>query len=151
MSSDRKPQTLKPLTWLLKHVRNALHHAIEEALRPLGLTEAQSALLMELAYGTGLSNAALARASFVTPQSMVQLLQSLEERGLIVRVRHPEGGRAMPAELTPEGRRHLFQVHLVMHQVEENLLGALSPDERNRLRKLLERCLASLRPDPERP
>lgn len=144
MPSDRKTPPLKPLSWLLKQLRNALHRTTEDALLPLGLTEAHAAVLMELAYGKPLSNAALARASFVTPQSMVQLLGSLEERGLVARGSDPQGGRAMPAELTPEGRRQVFQIHLAMREVEQKLLSGLNLDERNRLRALMERCLESL-------
>jgi DNA-binding MarR family transcriptional regulator len=146
VSTPRSTAGLKPLTWQLKQLRNALHRTTEDALLPLGLTEAHAAVLMELAYGKQLSNAALARASSVTPQSMLQLLRSLEERGLIRRT-NPKGGRAMPAELTPEGRRQVFQIHLAMRDIEQKLLGALSPEERNRLRGLLERCLASLLPE----
>ena len=122
--------------------------AIDEALAPLGLTAAQAGVLSALAYGAHLSNADLARESFVTPQSTVELLRTLEKRGLIVRRPHPSGGRSMPAELTPEGSKQLLAVHLAMREVEERLLRALGAEERKYLRVLLESCLASIRTEP---
>lgn len=121
---------------------------MDAALAPLDLTAAQAGVLSALAYDSHLSNAELARVSFVTPQSMVELLQSLEARGLIVRRPHPSGGRAMPAELTPEGAKQLLAVHLAMREVEEKLLRDLGAEERRHLRRLLENCLASLRSEP---
>ncbi|SPE37769.1 Transcriptional regulator [Candidatus Sulfopaludibacter sp. SbA6] len=132
------------MAWLFRQVQSALRRATEEALAPLDLTPSQAELLSALANGSRLSNAGLARAAFVTPQSMVELLRSLETRGLIVRRPDPSGGRAMPAELTPQGARQLLAVHLAMRAVEDRLLRDLEPDERARLRQLLERCLASL-------
>jgi len=76
---------------------------------------------------------------------MVEILQSLEARGLIVRRPHPSGGRAMPAELTSKGAKQLLAVHLAISEIEEHLLSDLGGEERTRLRQLLERCLASLR------
>jgi len=76
---------------------------------------------------------------------MVTLLKSLETRGLIVRRAHPEGGRAMPAELTPEGAKKLMTFRLAMREVEQRLLRSLPPADQTHLRQLLERCLESLR------
>ena len=133
------------MTWLLKQLQGALRAATDEALAPLDLTASQAAVLSALAYGSQLSNAELARNSFVTPQSMGEILQSLEARGLIVRRPHPSGGRAMPAELTAQGAKQLLAVHLAMREIEERVLRDLEGEDRTRLRQLLERCLASLR------
>jgi DNA-binding MarR family transcriptional regulator len=148
VSSKKAPPGLRPVAWLLKQVQSAMRTAIDEALAPLGLTAAQAGVLSALAYGAHLSNADLARESFVTPQSTVELLRTLEKRGLIVRRPHPSGGRSMPAELTPEGSKQLLAVHLAMREVEERLLRALGAEERKYLRVLLESCLASIRTEP---
>lgn len=116
---------------------------MEEALRDAGLTLSQANVLTELAYGKARSNAELARIHSVTPQTMVEILASLEHRGLISRMAKPEGGRAMPAELTRDGHSSVFTVHRAMRSVENRLLGALSPEEVSRLRRMLETCLAA--------
>jgi DNA-binding MarR family transcriptional regulator len=147
MSSKKNVKTLpplKPVIYLLKQVQSALRTAIEERLARAGLTAAQANVLLALAYAPRLSNAELARASFMTPQSMVETLQSLEKRGFIIRKPHPAGGRAMPAELTPQGAEQLLIVHMAMREVEERLLRGLTPEDQTHLREVLEHCLASL-------
>jgi DNA-binding MarR family transcriptional regulator len=121
-----------------------MRHAVEEALQGSGLTAAQANVLTQLAYGPARSNAELARAHSVTPQTMVEILASLERGGLISRSAKPEGGRAMPAELTKTGHARVLSTHLAMRQVEGRLLSLLSKQDVGRLRKLLEACLIAL-------
>jgi len=134
---------LKPVTLLLREVQVATRQALEEALRDAGLTVSQANILTELAYGKARSNAELARIHSVTPQTMIEILVSLERRGLISRMTQPDGGRAMPAELTREGHASVLTVHRAMRSVEERLLSPLSRDDVSRLRRLLQDCLAA--------
>jgi DNA-binding MarR family transcriptional regulator len=135
---------LKPITVLLRQLQGAMRQTMEEVLEETGLTMAQANVLTELAYGPARSNAELARIHFVTPQTMVEILASVERQGLVNRRPQPEGGRAMLAELTGEGRSKVFAVHLAMRQVEERFLGVLSKEDAARLRRLLEECLAAV-------
>ena len=135
---------VKPITVLLRQIQGATRRATEEALRNSDLTAAQANVLTELAYGEPRSNAELARLHSVTPQSMVEILASLERRGLISRSAKPDRGRAMPAELTKEGHAQLLSVHLAMRQVEKRLLNSLSTADISRLRMLLETCLTGI-------
>lgn len=139
----------RPVIYLFRHVQAALRAAIEEALAPTALTGAQVAVLSALRSEPHLSNAELARASFVTPQSMVPLLGALEEKGLVVRCPHPSGGRAMPAELTSQGVDALQIGWTAVKTVEDRLLSGLTRADQYALRDMLERCLASLRPYAE--
>lgn len=141
--------TVKPIGLLLRQIQRATRRAIEEALRDGKLTATQADVLTELAYGPPLSNAELARLHSVTPQSMVEILASLERAGLISRSAKPKHGRAMPAELTKEGHSQLLSVHLAMRQVERRLLSSLSSANISQLRQLLEACLSGL--EKERP
>jgi DNA-binding MarR family transcriptional regulator len=134
----------KPITVMLRQIQGATRRATEEALRDSNLTAAQANVLIELAYGQPRSNAELARFHSVTPQSMVEILASLERGGLISRSAKPNQGRAMPAELTQEGHSQLLSVHLAMRQVEQRLLNSLSTADVSQLRKLLEACLIGI-------
>jgi DNA-binding MarR family transcriptional regulator len=134
----------KPIALLLRQIQGAMRRVTEEALRDSKLTVAQANVLTELAYGRPRSNAELARLHSVTPQSMVEILASLERRGLISRSAKLERGRAMPAELTREGHSQLLSVHLAMRQVEQRLLNSLSTADISQLRKLLEACLIGI-------
>ena len=144
MSRKIVKTALKPVTLLLREVQVATRQALEEALRNAGLTVSQANVLTELAYGKARSNAELARIHSVTPQTMIEILGSLERRGLISRATKPDGGRAMPAELTREGHSSVLTVHRAMRSVENRLLGRLSQEDVSRLRRLLEDCLAAL-------
>lgn len=117
---------------------------MEDAIRDAGLTLSQANVLTELAYGKAQSNAELARIHSVTPQTMVEILASLEHRGLISRTTKPGSGRAMPAELTRDGHSSVLTVHRAMRSVEHRLLGGLSREEVSILRRLLENCLTAL-------
>jgi DNA-binding MarR family transcriptional regulator len=135
---------LKPITVLLRQIQGATRRATEEALRDIDLTAAQANVLAELAYGEPRSNAELARLHSIAPQSMVEILAFLERRGLVSRSARPEGGRAMPAELTGKGQAQLLRVHLAMRQVEQRLLDSFSTTDISQLRKLLEACLIGI-------
>ena len=126
-----------------------MRRASEEAIRDARLTLSQANVLTELAYGQARSNAELARTHSVTPQTMAEILISLERRGLISRAAKPEGGRAMPAELTKEGHASVLAVHLAMRRVEDRLLSRLSREDVSRLRRLLQDCLVTM--DREHP
>jgi DNA-binding MarR family transcriptional regulator len=144
VSSKVIKPAIKPMTVLLRQIQGATRRATEEALRESDLTAAQANVLTEVAYGQPRSNAELARLHSVTPQSMADILASLERRGLISRSAKPDRGRAMPAELTKEGHSQLLSVYLAMRQVEQRLLNSLSTADISQLRKLLEACLVGI-------
>lgn len=135
---------LKPITVLLRQLQSAIRQATDEALKEVGLTAAHANVLTELAYGPARSNAELARMNFVTAQTMVEILMSLEQKGLIVRDAHPNGGRAMLAQLTKEGHSKVFAVHMAMHHIEERFRRTLSPQDVSQMRRLLQVCLRAL-------
>jgi DNA-binding MarR family transcriptional regulator len=147
MRKTKQSASPRPTIYLLKHVQSELRNSMEKALAPAGLTVSQMAVLSALSAKPGLSNADLARLTFVTPQTMVPLLSSLETSGLIVRESHPSGGRTMPAKLTTQGIAKLRGGWKAVQTVEERMLRGLSPKEQIRLRELLEHCLTALRPE----
>jgi DNA-binding MarR family transcriptional regulator len=144
VSRENRSSGFKPITVLLRQLQNAMRHTTEEVLQEAELTPAQASVLTELAHGAARSNAELARAGFVAPQTMVEILMALERRGLLVRKPQPEGGRAMLAELTKEGSKAVFAVHLAMRRVEQRLLSVLAAEDASRLRRLLQECLTAL-------
>jgi DNA-binding MarR family transcriptional regulator len=134
----------EPLGYLIKRLHQALRGAAVEALRGQQLSLPQLGVLAAIRQSPGVSNAALARASFMTPPSMVELLAKLEDQGLVRRRPHPAGGRVLQAEVTPAGLQALRTGQSALQNVEARLLAGLSAQERELLRDLLARCLASL-------
>lgn len=102
MSQDRDGIDLDTsLGYLLKEASSALRAAMEEVLRPLGMTITHYSCLELLSQRPGLSNSELARGAFVTRQSMNVLLQALERDGFVTRpAEAPVGKALLPASPT---------------------------------------------------
>lgn len=77
-----------------------------------------------------LSNAQLARRAFITPQSMNDVVASLERKGLIERRVDPSHGRILRTRLTPAGNAMLRRVNPSLDALEGDLLQDVPPAER---------------------
>jgi DNA-binding MarR family transcriptional regulator len=145
-------ETVGPVTeavgYVLKQAATALRAAMDAALRPLDLTVPQYSCLEVLGQQPGLSGSELARAVFVTRQSMNLVLRGLEHRGLLTRPAVPGAGRALPTELTPAGREQLRAASQVVRAVEQRMLAGLTPAAERRLCADLAACAAALSDGP---
>lgn len=130
--------------YALKRAQHALRLRVDEVLRDAGLTTPQYAVLSVLEEAPGLSGAALARRSFVTPQTMNVILTRLEGAGLICRSPHPEHGRVLRAYLTDEGRRLISGAHEMVEAIEERMLAGMSQKDRAWLAETLNGCADAL-------
>lgn len=133
----------------LKKVQHSLRLSMDAALKELDVTTPQYAALSVLAEEPGISNATLARRSFVTPQTMNQILVRLEAAGLVERRAHPEHGRVLQAYLTGEGERLRQECARRADAVERRMVAGLSEDERLAFLESLRECSAALRQDDD--
>ncbi|GAA3469349.1 MarR family winged helix-turn-helix transcriptional regulator [Nonomuraea roseola] len=117
------------LGYRLKRAAAALRGAMDRALREHGLTVPQYACLELLDQRPGLSNAELARGTFVTRQSMNVVLRGLQDAGLITRPATTDRGRALPARLTEEGHRRLAAARSVVYAIDQRVTDAV-PERR---------------------
>ena len=131
----------------LKGAQHSLRLRMDEALRGHGVTTPQYAAMSVLAEQPGLSNAQLARRSFLTPQTMNQILGKLEGLGFVERRGHPEHGRVLQAYLTRSGERLRDECDRTVAAVEKRMVSGLSEDEQRRLLEALCRCAEALRKD----
>jgi len=131
--------------YLLKEASSVLRTAMEEVLRPLGMTVTHYACLELLAQRPGLSNSELARGTFVTRQSMNVLLQALEREGQVTRPAEASVGRALPTRLTSRGRRNLEKASAAVRSVELRMLAGLSETDRAEASRILHSMIGSLR------
>ncbi len=106
------------LGYKLKQTQHILRLQMDEALRSLDLTTPQYAVLAQLELRPGISNAALARASFITAQTMHGIVSNLEKQALVQRKGDPDHGRILCTELTDEGHRIVQQAHEIIAEVE---------------------------------
>jgi DNA-binding MarR family transcriptional regulator len=130
--------------YVLKQAQSLLHLRMEETLRPLHLTVSQYSCLHHLRREPGISAAALARATFVTRQSMNAMLQQLIDRGLVARPSRAESGRALPTLLTAAGADALDAAQKLVDSVEQRMLAGLSATDSAALARGLAACVASL-------
>ncbi|GAA3669090.1 MarR family winged helix-turn-helix transcriptional regulator [Microbacterium marinilacus] len=135
------------LGYLLKEASSALRVAMEEVLRPLGMSVTHYSCLELLAQRPGLSNSELARGAFVTRQSMNVLLQALERDGYVTRPATPPAGKALPARLTPRGRRSLEKASAAVRSVELRMLAGMTEGQQADALRSLRSMIRSLR-DP---
>ncbi len=145
MSQERILQPVdESVGYALKKASAALRSAMDQALRPLDLTVPQYACLEVLEQRPGLSGSALARAVFVSRQSMNLVLKGLEERGFLTRPPVPGHGKALPTELTHAGRQRLLAASQALSAVENRMLAAVTPSARRRLCKELSAIATAL-------
>ena len=128
----------------LKITQHRLRLRLDAELAGLGVTSAQNAALLAIAGNPRISNADLARAAFVTPQTMQGVLVNLEKSGLIRRSPHPEHGRVIMTELTKAGQKVVAAGTTAANTVEQQMLSKLSKKEVAQLNDLLKRCAEAL-------
>lgn len=145
--STRKMDTSAAEGWIgygLKITQHRLRLRLEAELAGTGISPAQNAVLLAIADNPRISNASLARAAFVTPQSMQGMLVTLERDGFIVRTPHPEHGRIIMTELTEAGQKAARAGIVAAEAVERQMLAGLTADEAKLLGELLRRCADAL-------
>lgn len=151
MSQDRaRVQLDTSLGYLLKEASSVLRAAMEEVLRPLGMTVTHYACLELLAQRPGLSNSELARGTFVTRQSMNVLLQALERDGQVIRPAEAAVGRTLPTRLTPRGRRSLEKASAAVRSVEIRMLAGLTEADQAEALRILHSMIHALRSGADR-
>ncbi|MET8014667.1 MarR family transcriptional regulator [Streptomyces sp. NPDC005271] len=106
----------------LKRASAALRSAMDKALREHDLTVPQYSCLELLDEQPGLSNADLARGTFVTRQSANVVLRGLKDAGLITRPDTTDQGRALPVHLTPAGEQRLQAARSAVYAIEERMI-----------------------------
>jgi len=128
----------------LKITQHLLRQRLDAELAGLGISAPQNAVLLTVAANPRISNAALARSAFVTPQTMQGILVNLVRAGLIVRSPHAEHGRIIVTELTEVGRKTVQVGTIAAETVERQMLSDLTLEETELLCSLLRRCAKAL-------
>jgi len=132
------------VSYVIARLDRALRRQIADMVAPHGLTATQYTALSVLRVGKGLSNAQLARRSYVTPQSMIEMLGTLENKGLVQRAPAPDHGRIMHVELTAKGRRVLAQCDAEIDRLEAKMTSELSPAQLAAFERTLRSCVHML-------
>jgi DNA-binding MarR family transcriptional regulator len=154
-SPRAQPASRPRLAYAVGRFHTVLRAELARCLAPEGLSVPEFTALSVLSARAGLSNAELARRSFVTPQAMNQVLASLEEKELVSRPAAGEGARghhrARGAKLTPRGRRRVARAQRLVDAIEDRAFAALSGEERRALTDVLSAAAQRLAAAPEPP
>ncbi|MER6266497.1 MarR family transcriptional regulator [Streptomyces sp900105755] len=130
-------KTRPSLLYMVKQVELVVRSHLDELVKPAGITALQYTALTVLERHDGLSAAQLARDSFVTAQSMADLVRSLETRGLIRRERNPRNRRELLILLTDAARELLAQVAGPVRELEERMVRELTAHQQEQFRQAL--------------
>jgi DNA-binding MarR family transcriptional regulator len=140
-----RPESPSPLLiYVLKQVELAVRARLDDIVRPAGLTTAQYTALTVLERHTDITSAQLARSSFVTAQSMADMITTLEARSLIERHRDKTDRRRLVVALTDEGRALLDRCRDEVAAVETTMLEGLSVQQTKALRAALIACYGNI-------
>ena len=96
-----------------------------------GLSQRQCAILRTLVEQEGARISDLAASSGITPSAMTRVLEKLEARGLVERVRGAQtDGRAAMVRITAEGRRTRKQLDELMRQRTHQIIESIPANKR---------------------
>ncbi|MCX4538069.1 MarR family winged helix-turn-helix transcriptional regulator [Streptomyces sp. NPDC002596] len=133
-----RPSNGPSLLYLVKRLELAIRAQLDEMLRDSGVTTLQYTALTVLAHRDGISAAQLARDSFVTPQSMADMLRLLDNCGLIRREPNPQSKREVLVHISDAGRAFLRDYAAPVAELEDRVLEGLTPAEAAAFRSALQ-------------
>jgi DNA-binding MarR family transcriptional regulator len=114
----------------------------QRTLEELGITSQQASVLFMVASGKCLLAAELAREYGIDASAVTRLIDRLEKRGLLTRVRSSEDRRAVRLALTPEGQAIAARMPPIFNGVLDKLLVDLTAEEVGFLKSMLRRILS---------
>jgi DNA-binding MarR family transcriptional regulator len=138
-ASKTSPDPTAGLAFLLSQVGSHAASRFADRLEPLGLNPPHVGILRVIEQADGLSQQALGEKLGVFPSRLVQMIDELEERGLVERRDNPADRRSYALYLTKEGREAFEQISGIGREHQDALCAALSKSEQAQLADLLRR------------
>lgn len=139
-----RPETYDPedsAAYLMRRILACVASEVDSALEPRGLTSAQWIPLLKLHLGHARTVAELARECRLDTGAMTRMLDRLEAKGLVARVRSSQDRRVVNLELTDAGRASAGEIPAALCEVQNGMLQGLSLAEWEQLKSLLRRVL----------
>src|SRR3954470_19006008 len=143
--ADPAVSTEPRISYAIARLHQLVFGSVSERAARHGLTALQFTTLSVLnRHGVPLSNSQLARRSFMTAQSMHEVIHRLEHDGLIARSPHPNHGRKLPATLTAKGRRVVVACEKAVADFEKTMLKGLTRTERSAFLRMMKSAVRNL-------
>jgi DNA-binding MarR family transcriptional regulator len=128
------------LMYLVKQLELAVRSRLDDIIRPSRLTALQYTALTVLERHADMSAAQLARNSFITSQSVADMITALEARGLIERHQDSLDRRRRVVALTGAGRQLLDQYRDEVAEMEDQMMAGFTPAQVTAFRRALHAC-----------
>ena len=130
--------------YLLSRVKSTMSNMVtQRTMAELGITSTQASILFMVASGKCLLAADLAREYGIDASAVTRLIDRLEKRGLLSRVRSSEDRRAVRLALTPEGLALAARMPAIFNSVIDKLLAGFTAEEVGFLKSMLRRVLVT--------
>ena len=114
--------------YLISRVKSTMSNLVtQRTMAELGITSQQGSILFMVASGKCLLAAELAREYGIDASAVTRLVDRLEKRGLLNRVRSNEDRRVVRLALTPEGQSVAARMPAIFNGVVDSFLGGFTP------------------------
>ncbi len=135
MGSDQEDEeTLAEAFWA---VSRSLRHRSRESIGPLGITPGQSRAVGELRRHGSMRISALSEHLHIAPRSGTEVVDALEERGLVRRSPDPDDRRATLVTLSTQGEEVAEAVRKARAADAEQFFDRLSAADRSELARII--------------
>lgn len=128
--------------FLINRSGRIIRERITAALEPLPLTPQELGILRILDARGPLSQHALSRVHSIDRTTMVHVIDGLEHREFVVRMRNTSDRRSHLVYLTPRGRKTLARAIKIAQKVQDEFLAPLSTEEWESMRLSLIKLLS---------
>ena len=152
----RKPQELEPIYdaktfqpsssvgYLVQRVRAELLAEMDHELEPFDVTSAQYIIMAHIAHSMIDTSSDLCKGITYDPGAMTRMIDRLEAKSLVRRVRDTKDRRAVKLELTEEGKAVFPRMRVKVLCVLNHMLRDFTKTEARQLESLLQRMLINL-------
>ncbi len=130
-----------PRVRLLRNTLNARSISVSE---PFGLPTGSLTVMSLMAQNPGSSQVELAQYAGITGPSLVGIVDELERRGLVQRVRSTEDRRRNMLVVTEKGERTMAALFAEVRHIEDPIQQELTPEELDLFISFIDRANAAL-------
>lgn len=130
------------LGYALRRAQVAMFLAFHEATRELDITPPRFTALLVVGANPGISQTTLGKVLGIARSGAMALTDWFESRGLVVRRRKPDDGRAWGLHLTARGESMVRKMKRKVVELDRRRAAVLSAPERRELLRLLNKLAA---------
>jgi len=132
---------------LLAHLTQAYRSMLDGLMDGVGLHRGQVTVLCRLFERDGMTQSEIADRLSVQGATITNMLQRMEEAGLVSRRRDPQDNRLVRVYLTDKGRSKERSIVEQAFRVEQSVFEGLSDEERAVLRSMMKVMLRNMEND----